>query len=185
MAPCFRFRQWLPASDSADGSQGTLVLGPEAGLLQGADDYLLMTGTEGFHGDGQFHRLVSVDADKLIVLELNDISLFFCDHLGYFVQLARDIRQIYGYGTPTRRANREIRLWNRNDDAKAVQAYLMAIELLRTPTVCDQMDEKAVKAVKEYQRQNGLHVTGTVDLETRQMMEKDPLFRQLVVEMHE
>ncbi len=94
-------------------------------------------------------------------------------------------RQIYGYGTPTRRANREIRLWNRNDDAKAVQAYLMAIELLRRQTVYDQMDQKAVKAVKEYQRQNGLHVTGTVDLETRQMMEKDPLFRQLVEEMHE
>ncbi|MBR4711239.1 MAG: peptidoglycan-binding protein [Clostridia bacterium] len=91
---------------------------------------------------------------------------------------------IYGFGTPVRRANRALRLWNRGGDTAAVQRYLQQTGWLKTTRVQSQITETVVKAIKRYQKNAGLRVTGEVDLETRALMEQDPLFLQLVAEEH-
>ena len=50
---------------------------------------------EGFHGDDQLHGAVPVHADKLVVLQLDDISFGVGNDSGDFVELSRNIREPY------------------------------------------------------------------------------------------
>ena len=50
------------------------------------------------HGDAQLHRRIPVGADKLVVLQLDDIALLLRNGGGHPHQLARLIRKQDGYG---------------------------------------------------------------------------------------
>ena len=49
----------------------------------------------------KFNSGVTVDADKLVVLQTDDITLKLCDHICDIHKLARTIRKLYGYGKYT------------------------------------------------------------------------------------
>ena len=46
-----------------------------------------------FHCDRKLYRTVTVYADKLIVLKLDNITLYICDNFRYFIKLSWYIRQ--------------------------------------------------------------------------------------------
>ena len=52
-------------------------------LLKCCYNLVLMVGTECFHGDPKFHGCISVGAYKLVMIQLNDITLIFSDNTGY------------------------------------------------------------------------------------------------------
>lgn len=59
---------------------GPNLLGPVACLLQRMDDLQLMLGPEGLHRNFQLHGGVAVGAEKLIVVQLDDVSVLLGDH---------------------------------------------------------------------------------------------------------
>ncbi|MBR2661976.1 MAG: CHAP domain-containing protein [Clostridia bacterium] len=85
---------------------------------------------------------------------------------------------IYGYGTPVRRANRVIRTWNRTDDCKAVMQFLYQNGYLKEKDLSEQFTDKGFTALKKFQKENGLKISGKVDIETRTLIEHDPDFRE-------
>ena len=92
-------------------------------------------------------------------------------------------KQIYGYGTPVRRANRVIRTWNRCDDCRAVMLFLYRKGFLKEAQVDEkQFTDKGSAALKKYQKANGVKATGIVDIGTRTVMEADPEFQELLAE---
>nr|AHF24838.1 hypothetical protein [uncultured bacterium Contig2] len=90
--------------------------------------------------------------------------------------------KIYGYGTPVRRAKKEIRLYNRSNDVLPTQQYLFELGYLREKQVTSDFGAPGVAAVKQYQKDHGLKITGRVDLATRTVMEEDPRFIELIAE---
>ncbi len=93
---------------------------------------------------------------------------------------AQDWRMIYGYGVPVRRANRILRRGTSTDDCVVVLKYLADLGFLDSAYVTDRIGDKGVDAIQKYQRKNGLPTTGMVDLETRSLMEQDPLFCDMI-----
>ena len=87
--------------------------------------------------------------------------------------------KIYGYGTPVRRANRVMRIHDTCNDIIPVQRFLAAKGFLNYVNG-KVFNEKAVDALKRYQKSVGLGRTGTVDMATRRVMEKDPLFQEIM-----
>ena len=87
---------------------------------------------------------------------------------------------IYGYGTPIRRANRVIKVWNRGNDCLPIQIYLSELGYLKENKVSDQLQEEGRKALVKYQKDHGIKSTGQVDILTRAEMEKDPRFLELI-----
>lgn len=87
--------------------------------------------------------------------------------------------KIHGYGTPVRRANRVVRLYDTSDDILPIQAFLMKKGFLSRMS-SKEFSAKAVDALKAYQTANRLKKTGTVDMATRNKMEKDPVFQAMV-----
>ena len=69
-----------------------------SGIFQCLDDGLFMFVAKGFHRDGKFYCSISVDADKLVMLQTNDISLCFGNHFGDMKQFTRKLN---GYGKDT------------------------------------------------------------------------------------
>ena len=67
-------------------------------IKQSLDNSILMLVSEGLHRDRQLHRTVTVDADKLVMLQTDDIALGLRDNACHIDQLARTIGQKYGYG---------------------------------------------------------------------------------------
>ena len=59
---------------------------------------VFMFRTIGFQRDPKFNGGISVDGDKLIMLQLNYIPVYIRDYTGNSAQLARFIRQKYGHG---------------------------------------------------------------------------------------
>ena len=89
---------------------------------------------------------------------------------------------IYGYGCPVRRANRIIRTWNQSDDCKSVMAFLLKKGYLKEKDYHSQFTNKGTDALKKYQKENGIKVSGKVDIATRAVMEQDPDFQQILAE---
>ena len=89
---------------------------------------------------------------------------------------------IYGYGTPVRRANRVVKIWNRGNDCYPIQLYLCELGYLKEKEVTAQLQEPGRKAINKYQKEHGLDTTGAVDLATRTEMEKDPRFLEIMAE---
>jgi len=87
--------------------------------------------------------------------------------------------KIYGYGTPVRRANRVIRLYDGHDDIQPLQEFLIEKGFMSSKSFnARELSETAVKALKAYQKSVGISATGKVDLATRTQMESDPVFQQ-------
>ena len=57
-----------------------------------------MLGSEGLDGKPQLYRRIPVGADKLVVLQLDNVALGICHGLGCTHQFARFIRQQHGHG---------------------------------------------------------------------------------------
>ena len=55
-------------------------------------------GTKCFQGNLQLYGCVTVDADKLVVVQFDDIALLFCNDRSHSHQFAWLIRQKNGYG---------------------------------------------------------------------------------------
>ena len=89
---------------------------------------------------------------------------------------------IYGYGSPIRRANRNIRKWNTSDDCKVIMTYLLRKGFLKENQYSTQFTDKGYDALKKYQKANKIKVTGVVDIETRAFMEQDPEFLEILSE---
>ena len=60
-----------------------------------------MAGAVGFHGDSQFHRRLPVDADELVVLQLDDIAVLVGDGGCDLDQFSCLVRKQYGDGEDT------------------------------------------------------------------------------------
>ena len=54
-----------------------------------------MLRAESFHGDPELHGGVAVDADELVVLQTDHVSVLLCEDRGDPRQLARLVRQEY------------------------------------------------------------------------------------------
>ena len=52
-----------------------------------------MLRSKGFYGDFQLHSHISVDGNELVVLQLDYITVLFCDYRRYLAQSARLIRK--------------------------------------------------------------------------------------------
>ena len=89
--------------------------------------------------------------------------------------------RIYGFGTPVRKATRSLRLCSRGDDCPVINRYLFLQGYLNERQVIEEITENSVKALKQYQKDNGLHQTCQVDMETRALMEQDPVFTDLIL----
>ncbi len=89
---------------------------------------------------------------------------------------------IYGYGTPVRRAQKAVCLYTCSNDVLPINRYLYESGYLTSQQVTSDFLSSGVSAVKNYQRDHGLDVTGQVDRETRVCMEKDPRFLKLIGE---
>lgn len=87
--------------------------------------------------------------------------------------------KIHGYGTPVRRANRVIRLYDGCNDILPIQAYLVQKGYLKRIN-SREFDARAVTALKAYQKAKKLKQTGTVDYATRTKMEADEDFLALM-----
>ena len=57
--------------------------------------------SECFHCDTKLYCCVSVCAYKLVMLQLNDVTLYVCDCLRHTCEFTRLIRKEYGYGEDT------------------------------------------------------------------------------------
>ena len=88
--------------------------------------------------------------------------------------------QIYGYGTPVRKATRSLRLYSHGDDCQPVNLYLHLLGYMPVGSYAQEITEKTIQALKEYQKDNGLRQTCQVDKETRALMEQDPVFTELI-----
>ena len=53
---------------------GIYYLRMVAFFFQSLEDLLLVVSAVGFHGDPQFHRCISVDRNKLIMFQLDDVT---------------------------------------------------------------------------------------------------------------
>ena len=53
-------------------------------FFQSLEDLLLVVSAVGFHGDPQFHRCISVDRNKLIMFQLDDVTVLIGDGSRYF-----------------------------------------------------------------------------------------------------
>ena len=85
---------------------------------------------------------------------------------------ALNYKLIYGYGTPIRHAYTDISLYDRGDDVYLLEDILVEAGYIKPRTQYqDQMDKKLRTALRSYQKDHGLTVTGTWDLETRTYME--------------
>lgn len=82
----------------AVGSLYLHQLGTVACICKGRHDLIFMFGSKCFHGDPKLYGSIAVDADKLVVLQLDDISMLLCQQIRYPRQLAGLIRQKDGYG---------------------------------------------------------------------------------------
>ena len=60
-----------------------------------------MLGTERFQCDTQFHGSTAVDGYKLVVLQLDHITVDTCNDAGYSAQLTGLVGKQYGYGEDT------------------------------------------------------------------------------------
>ena len=94
----------------------------------------------------------------------------------------QDWKLIYGYGTPVRRANRIVRIYSRGNDCLPIQQYLHELGYMNKKDITAQFEKACEKAVKHFQRDHGLTVSGMVDLETRSVMEQDARFLELITE---
>ena len=59
---------------------------------QSLDNLLLVLMSKGLHGDGQLHRRIAVDADKLVMIQANYIPLAFGYDGRYIHQFAGTVR---------------------------------------------------------------------------------------------
>ena len=89
-------------------------------------------------------------------------------------------KQIYGYGTPVRKATRSLRLCSHGDDCQPVNRYLHLLGYMPEGSYAREITEKTIQALKAYQKDNGLRQTCQVDMETRALMEQDPAFTELI-----
>ena len=60
-----------------------------------------MLGAECFQCDTQFHSSTAVDGYKLVVLQLDDITVDSGNNTGYSAQLTGLVGKQYGYGEDT------------------------------------------------------------------------------------
>lgn len=92
----------------------------------------------------------------------------------------QDWKMIYGYGVPERRAHRILRNHCSSDDCVVILEYLSHLGFMAPEAVSGTLGAAGVRALQDYQKENGLPATGMVDLETRDFMEQDPLFRDMI-----
>ena len=93
---------------------------------------------------------------------------------------AQTWKLIYGYGTPVRRANRAIKVYNRGNDCEPIQVYLAELGYMEEKDINPQFLPAGEKALRKYQKEHGIKNTGKVDLATRTVMEEDPRFLELI-----
>ena len=67
-------------------------------FFQSLEDLLLVVSAIRFHGDPQFHRCISVDRNKLIMFQLDDVTVLIGDGSRYFHKFSGLVRQQYRYG---------------------------------------------------------------------------------------
>jgi len=80
-------------------------------------------------------------------------------------------QRIYGFGTPVKRAYTNLRLYNNNDDVQALQNDMISLGLYTAETGRDGYFTEALQtAVKALQKENGLTVSGIVDMDTRNLI---------------
>ena len=87
--------------DSAQLYICSYYLGLIAFFFQSGNDLILMLGTECFQCDTQFHGIAAVDGYKLVVLQLDDITVNAGNDTGYSAQLTGLVGKQYGYGEDT------------------------------------------------------------------------------------
>ncbi|MBQ8081252.1 MAG: CHAP domain-containing protein [Clostridia bacterium] len=91
---------------------------------------------------------------------------------------------IYGYGTPVRRANTDVGLYDTCDDIFVYQSFLRRKGYLTEKgQYAKQISRKMVEAMRRYQKDNGLRTSGMLDLATRTFAENDPDFQAAVQEV--
>lgn len=80
---------------------------------------------------------------------------------------------IYGFGTPVKRAHTNLRLYNQNDDVKALQQDMIALGYYQPEEKREGYFTPALKdAVRRFQKDAGITVSGIVDIQTRGAMEQ-------------
>src|SRR5699024_7649417 len=67
-------------------------------LGQGGQNLLLVLVAKGLQGHLQLHTSLTVDVDKLVVIQLDDVDVFSGHQLSHTVQLAGPIGQLYREG---------------------------------------------------------------------------------------
>lgn len=82
-------------------------------------------------------------------------------------------KRIYGFGTPIKRAHTNLRLYNQNDDVKALQQDITALGYYQPEENREGYFTPALKAaVQQFQKDAGITASGIVDMETRAAMEQ-------------
>ena len=85
---------------------------------------------------------------------------------------ALDYKLIYGYGTPERRAYTAIHLYTTCDDVPILQKNLELLGYFpKKSTYMNQASRDLMTAVKSFQKDNGLEVKSSYNLETRAALE--------------
>jgi hypothetical protein len=80
--------------------------------------------------------------------------------------------RIYGFGTPVKRAYTNLRIYNSNDDVLALQSNMVTLGYYQSETGRDGVFTLTLqKAVKQFQRDQGIRATGIVDMATRAAIE--------------
>lgn len=69
----------------------------ESCFIKCIENLFLMICSECFHCDTKLYCCVSVCAYKLVMLQLNDVTLYVCDCLRHTCEFTRLIRKEYGY----------------------------------------------------------------------------------------
>ncbi len=82
-------------------------------------------------------------------------------------------KRIYGFGTPVKRAHANLRLYNQNDDVKALQQDMLALGYYQPEENREGYFTPALKdAVRQFQKDAGITASGIVDIATRAAMEQ-------------
>ena len=66
-------------------------------IFQRFHNFVLVFGAKGLHGDTKLHSRIPVGADKLIVIQLDNVALCVCDGLSHPYQFTRLVRKQYRY----------------------------------------------------------------------------------------
>ena len=75
-------------------------------------DFFFVFVSESFNCNTKFYGCFTIDADKLIVFQFDNISVCFCNDGSYAHKFARSVRKKYGYGKDTASLDKSL-LYNR------------------------------------------------------------------------